>query len=171
MAKLKYENEENKKIDIMDMPVSVVIQRIIHALVATIRNNPKEFDRKSEALKNVYFGELDEKDPQFKDKSSRSLSSAVRHWSTSNPFHYKDGIMFTTSPLDNPSNYLIVSCMDYNANVHIYSVEYLGKGKYRCAKADGEGKIVITSTTSDLTEIEYFPFRFLSNSISSAVSR
>ena len=171
MAKLKYENEENKKIDIMDIPVSVVIQRIIHALVATIRNNPKEFDRKSEALKNVYFGELDKKDPQFKEKASRSLSSAVRHWSTSSPFHYNDGIMFTTSPLDNPSNYLFISCMDYNANVHIYSVEYLGNGKYRCVKADGEGNIVITSTTSNLTEIEYFPVRFLNNSISSAVSR
>ena len=171
MAKLKYENEENKKIDIMDIPVSVVIQRMIHALVATIRKNPKEFDRKSEALMNVYFGELDEKDPQFKEKANRSISSAVRHWRTSIPLHYKEGIMFTTYPVRNSSDYLFISCMDYNANVHIYSVEYLGKGKYHCVEADGEGTILVTNTTSDLTEIEYFPVRFLKNSVSSAVNR
>lgn len=171
MSKLKYENEENKKIDIMDMPVSFVIQRLIHALVATIRKNPKEFDRTSKAFRDVYFGEFDKKDPQFKNKVDRSLSSAVRHWPTSSPFPYKEGIMFTTSPFSDSSNYIFVSCMDCTGNVHIYSVEYLGKGKYRCVKADYDGNILITNTTSDLTEIDYFPVKFLNNSISSAVSR
>lgn len=171
MSNLKYENEENKKINIMDMPVSLVIQRLIHALVATIRKNPKEFDRTSKALRDVYFGELDKKDPQFKDKVNRSLSSVVRHWATSSPFPYKGGIIFTTSPFGDSSNYIFISYMDCTADVHIYSAEYLGKGKYRCVEADYDGNILITNTTSDLTEIEYFPVRFLNNAISSAVSK
>jgi len=171
MSNLKYENEVNKKINIMDMPVSFVIQKMIHALVATIKNNPKEFDRTSEVLKDVYFGELDKKDPQFKDKARRSISNTVRNWATSSPLLYKEGIMFTTSPTRDSSNYIFISYMDSKADVHIYSAEYLGKRKYRCVEADYDGNILITNITSDLAEIDYFPVSFLSNSIFSAVSK
>ena len=79
--------------------------------------------------------------------------------------------MFTTYPLDDSSDYVFISYMDGNGDVHIYSSEYLGKGKYHCVKADYDGNILISSTTSDLSEINYFPVSFLNNSIFSAVSR
>ena len=152
MTKLSYSNELSQRISrTTNIPVSMIIQNVMHVLSETIANNPTIFKRNEPPFNTIYFGPMPSLDSSdYADKHRRSLSATIGTWSVYNAIDQDifETVCMPTNDMDKMAfflmagNHLGTTCISRiytDHGYHVYSA-FNDKGQLmaKCVKAQSD---------------------------------